>query len=109
MQQEGYEKAKWQRCINHDDEDGLPQIMANPKKKMEVADLAMNFVDTHGIDELKMCSGLGQTMVKQKTNADDLIQQTLAARQMLYSSSKITEQQNWTWIGDDLDEHRGRR
>jgi len=33
--------------------------MANPKKKMKVADLAMNFVDTHGIDELKMCSGLG--------------------------------------------------
>jgi len=33
--------------------------MANPKKKMEVADLAMNFVDTHGIDKLKMCSGLG--------------------------------------------------
>jgi len=26
--------------------------MANPKKKMEVADLAMNFVDTHGIDAM---------------------------------------------------------
>ena len=38
---EGYEKAKWQRCINDDDEDGLPHIMANPKKKMKVADLAI--------------------------------------------------------------------
>ena len=68
MQQEGYEKAKWQRCINHDDKDGLPHIMANPKKKM-MAEFGNQDVGTHGIDELKICNWTWIDVDANDTNA----------------------------------------